>query len=47
MARKQDLKWFREWQFGVSFMHLELRRAHEEGDMKVGESKAGIRLQDS
>lgn len=33
--------------FAVSFMRLELRRKGKEDYIKVGESKAGIELQDS
>ena len=32
--------------FAVSFMHLKLKRGHKEDYRKVGESKAGVGLDD-
>lgn len=46
IARKQDLKRFLEGQVAAFFMHFELKREYKEDYLKVGESKAGIRLQD-
>ena len=39
IARKQDLKYFEEQQFAVSFMYLLLRR---DITVNVGESKVGM-----
>lgn len=48
IARKQDRKHFLEWKSAASFMHFELlRRESKEDSVKVGESKVGMRLQDS
>lgn len=44
---KQNLKYFGELTVLHFFMHIKLRRETKEDYMKVGESKAGIELQDN